>query len=52
MRAAYEAWFKERHTTVKTTERYAHLQIERQAEAMARLGALHDEEMKKSAKSS
>lgn len=40
------------HTTVKTTERYAHLQIDRQAEALARLGALHDEEMKKSAKSS
>lgn len=28
------------HTTVKTTERYAHLQIERQAEALGKLGRI------------
>lgn len=28
------------HTTVKTTERYAHLQIERQAEALGKLGSI------------
>lgn len=30
------------HTTVKTTERYAHLQIDRQAEALRLLGQLAD----------
>lgn len=38
------------HTTVKTTERYSHLQIARQAEALVKLGALHDAEMKKTEK--